>query len=69
ADITDYSRPNALNYAPNRYGYDRATLSADRRFGPLSLAWTASLLNERGTVLGAHFGDALGAAQATSWFV
>ena len=52
-----------------RYGYDRTALSLDRRFGGLALGVTGTMLRERDTVLGAHFGDALGASNATSWFL
>lgn len=52
----------------SRYGYDRVSLAADRRFGALSMAVTGSYMIERGTVLGARFGDGLGAARAQSWF-
>ncbi len=52
-----------------RYGYDRASLALDRRFGGLNFAVTGTQLNEHATVLGARFGNALGATRATSWFV
>ena len=52
-----------------RYGYGRASLALDRRFGGLNLAVTGTQLTEQATVLGARFGDALGATRATSWFV
>ncbi|MFX8715935.1 hypothetical protein ABTM38_19895, partial [Acinetobacter baumannii] len=68
-DAVDTGPLSALQPVTGRYRYDRAALTADRHFGPLALALTASTLNEHGTVLGAHFGDGLGAARATSWFV
>ncbi|MGN6268660.1 MAG: S8 family peptidase [Sphingomonas sp.] len=52
-----------------RFGYNRATVAADRRFGPLDLSLAASWLDEHDTVLGARFGDGLGGARATSWFL
>jgi len=56
-----------LNF--DRYRYERVALAADRRFGPLALAMTATSLIEHDTVLGAHFGQGLGGARATSWFL
>ena len=52
-----------------RSGYDRASLTADRRWGGLATAVTVSTLRERDTLLGARFDRGLGAARATSWFV
>ena len=51
-----------------RYGYDRASLALDRSFGGLKLGVTGTQLSEHTTILGAHFGDALGATRATTWF-
>lgn len=53
----------------DRSGFDRASLSLDRRFGALSTRLTGSRLDERSTVLGARFDPSLGGAAATSWFV
>lgn len=52
-----------------RFGYDRASIALDRQFGGLNVGVTGTRLAERNTVLGARFGDALGAARATSWFL
>ena len=52
-----------------RSGYDRAGITADRRWGGLATALTVSSLRERDTLLGARFDGGLGAAHATSWFV
>lgn len=52
-----------------RFGYSRAGITADRRFGPLALALGGSWLDEHDTVLGARFGPGLGGARATSWFL
>lgn len=52
-----------------RARYDRASVSLDRRFGPLAAQLTASRLDERDTLLGASFGPGLGAARATSLFL
>ncbi len=52
-----------------RSGYDRASLALDRRLGGLRLGLTGTRLAEYDTVLGARFGDALGATRATSWFL
>jgi hypothetical protein len=52
-----------------RYGYDRASLALDRRFGGLNVGLTGTRLAEYDTVLGAHFGEALGGTRATSWFL
>lgn len=52
-----------------RSGYDRASLTADRRWGGIATAMTLSTLRERDTLLGARFDTGLGAARATSWFV
>jgi hypothetical protein len=52
-----------------RFGYDRASIALDRQFGGLNLGLTGTRLAERDTVLGARFGDALGATRATSWFL
>jgi len=52
-----------------RFGYSRATIAADRRFGPLGVSLAGSWLAERDTVLGARFGAGLGDSRATSWFI
>lgn len=52
-----------------RSGYDRASLTVDRRWGGIATAVTLSTLRERDTLLGARFDTGLGAARATSWFV
>jgi hypothetical protein len=52
-----------------RSGYDRASLTADRRWGGIATALTLSTLRERDTLLGARFDTGLGAARATSRFV
>ncbi|WP_374126011.1 S8 family peptidase [Sphingomonas sp. 28-62-11] len=49
--------------------YDRMSVALDRRFGALFTSLNATHLRERDTVLGARFGDGLGAAQANSWFI
>lgn len=59
----------ALRWRPERFGYDRATLALDRRFGGLRAGVSLTRLNEANSVLGARFSGALGAAHATSWFV
>ena len=59
---------NALRGGTRRYGYDRLSFGADRRIGPVALALEAGRLAESDTVLGAHFGPALGSNGATSWF-
>lgn len=52
-----------------RSSYDRFSVALDRRFAGLSTMLTASHLREHATVLGARFGEGLGASQAASWFV
>lgn len=59
----------ALRERYSQSGYNRTSLAFDRRFGGLDTGLTLTRLAERDTVLGARFGDALGAARATSWFV
>jgi hypothetical protein len=59
----------ALQWKPERFGYGRATLGFDRRFGGLRTGVSLTRLAESDTVLGARFSGALGAAHATSWFV
>ena len=51
-----------------RSPYARTAVTLDRRVGPLSAMVGGSLLDERDTVLGAHFDASLGAARATSLF-
>ena len=53
----------------DRYDYDRLTIAVDRRFGPVSTTLAMTRLNERDTLLGAHFSGALGSAGAVSHFV
>jgi hypothetical protein len=52
-----------------RFGYDRAALTLDRRFGDLATSVTAARMDERDTVLGARLGAGLGSPNAASWFV
>jgi hypothetical protein len=52
-----------------RSGYDKTSLTIDRRVGALGLWLGASRLAERDSLLGARFDAALGAPRATSWFV
>jgi hypothetical protein len=59
----------ALQDRYRRFGYTRTAIALDRRFGGLNLGLTGSRLAEQDTMLGAHFGDALGATRATSWFI
>ncbi|WP_425230601.1 S8 family serine peptidase [Sphingomonas sp.] len=51
-----------------RMPYDRAGLGVDRTIGPVQLTGAVTRLHEEATVLGAHFGAALGTPGATSWF-
>lgn len=59
--------PGRSDYA--RSSFDRASLTLDRRFGPIATRLGLARLSERNTVLGAQFDTSLGAARATSWFV
>jgi hypothetical protein len=52
-----------------RYGYAKAAITADRRFGPLQAALSGTRLAENDTLLGARFGDGLGGTRATTWFL
>ncbi|CAN5342218.1 hypothetical protein BH10PSE14_BH10PSE14_38680 [soil metagenome] len=52
-----------------RYGYRKAALVIDRRFGPLAMALSGTQLAENATLLGARFSDGLGGTRATSYFV
>ena len=64
--------PEALIAIRNRFrrfGYNRASIALDRQFGGLRLGLTGTQLVEQSTILGAHFGDALGATRATTWFL
>lgn len=61
--------PLLLRDRSQRWGYDRVAIGLDRRIGPVQATLTASHLGERNSLLGAHFGDGLGAAQASSWFI
>ncbi|MES2442025.1 MAG: S8 family peptidase [Pseudomonadota bacterium] len=59
----------ALKWKPERFGYNRATLGLDRRFGALQAGASVTRLSENNSVLGARFSGALGAARADSLFV
>jgi hypothetical protein len=59
----------ALQNRYMRYGYDRASIAIDRRFGGLNVGLTGTRLAEYDTVLGARFGNALGGTRGTSWFL
>lgn len=59
----------ALQSRWERSGYDRLSVGLDQRVAGLQTVLTATHLREYDTVLGARFGDGLGAGQATSWFV
>jgi hypothetical protein len=52
-----------------RYGYRKAALSIDRRFGPIAAALSGTQLAESQTLLGARFSDGLGGTRATSYFL
>jgi hypothetical protein len=52
-----------------RYGYDKATVVVDRRWGPLQAALSGTRLAESNTLLGARFSDGLGGTRATSYFL
>ncbi len=54
-----WSRPLRNRY--DRMPFTTASISLDRRFGPLSLAVKGSHLSEKETVLGARFGAMFGA--------
>lgn len=58
-----------LRYRNRRFGYMRTMLALDRRFGGLGMTIAGTQLREQASVLGAHFGDALGGTRATSWFL
>lgn len=49
-------------------GYRVASLSVDRRFGPVSVTLGGSRLDEERTVLGGRLAPSLTSAGATSWF-
>ncbi len=59
----------ALQNRAQRSRYDKMSIGVDRRFGGLFATVTATHLRERDTVLGARFGEGLGASEATSWFI
>jgi len=59
----------ALKWKPERFGYNRATLGLDRRFGGLRAGASVTRLSESNSVLGARFSGALGLARADSMFV
>ncbi len=52
-----------------RYGYGKAALAVDRRFGPVQAALSGTRLAENDTLLGARFSDGLGGMRATSYFL
>jgi hypothetical protein len=52
-----------------RSGYDKTSLTVDRRVGALGLWLGASRLAERDSLLGARFDPALGSPRATSYFI
>lgn len=52
-----------------RSPYDRAAVTLDRRFGPVSTWLTGARTNERETLLGGRLSSALGKPGATSWSV
>ncbi len=55
-----------LRHRYDRLPYTAASVTLDRRAGPVSLALKASQLAEQGTVLGARFGAMLGAPGAVT---
>ncbi len=59
----------ALEWKPERFGYNRTTLGLDRRFGGLRAGLSLTALAEANSVLGARFSGALGNARADSMFV
>jgi len=59
----------ALARHPEHFGYSRAMLGVDRRFGGLTATLDASLLAEDRSLLGAQFTSGLGAARGDSLFV
>ena len=61
--------PGAIATGYQRSGYARYAVALDRRFGGLRALISASHLAEADSVLGARFGDALGAARAGTWFL
>ncbi|KTF68014.1 S8 family peptidase [Sphingomonas sp. HT-1] len=58
----------ALRGRWQRFGYGRASIAVDRRFGGLNASLGLTRLAENSTVLGARFGAGLGAARASSLF-
>lgn len=59
----------ALRHRYDRLPYTAASVSVDRRVGPMALTLKATQLSEKETVLGARFGAMFGAPGATSRFV
>lgn len=59
----------ALRHRYDRLPYTAASVSLDRRFGPMELGLTAAQLDERETVLGARFGALFGRPGATTRFL
>jgi len=57
---------HALRQRYDRMPFNSASVSLDRRFGPLSLTLKAAQLSEKNTVLGARFGAMLGAPGSVS---
>jgi hypothetical protein len=51
-----------------RYGYGDVSVGIDAGKGPFSVTGRLSHMNERDTVLGARFSNALGGGGAASWF-
>ena len=51
-----------------RSPYRRTAVTLDGHLGPVAAMLGGSLLDERDTVLGAHFDASLGAGRAASWF-
>jgi hypothetical protein len=52
-----------------RYGYEKAALVVDRRFGPLQAALSGTRLAEYNTLLGARFSNGLGGTRAATYFL
>jgi hypothetical protein len=51
-----------LNYGQS--GYQHVSVRADRQFGPVSVSFGVGMMREKETVLGSHFGVALGGGGA-----
>lgn len=63
----DRALPSAARW--QRSPYTLASLTLDRRAGPLAATLAATRLMESATVLGARLGPALGSPNANSWFL